>query len=189
MLGAPFLVVGREALEIMFITLMITTFIKLNWSMYASAMLGTAAGIFAGWQIGNLLESHESTMYLFLSVLMLYLFFTADKTGQQIAASIEKIGSSSIANWAGLITMFIIWARESSEIFIFMLMPANNTMSGWLSASVAVGLVIGMFPIIQNKVSANVLFKVTRYAFLVFALWFGYEALMHWHTIEHEHVL
>lgn len=188
MLQATFLVVGREALEIMFITLMITTFIKLNWSMYTSAILGIAAGFFAGWQLGNLLESYESFMYSILAVLMLYLFLTADKTGQKISANIEKLGSASVTGWAGSITMFIIWARESTEIFIFMLMPSNNTIAGWVSASIAVGLVIGMFPIIKNKVSANVLFKVTRYAFLVFALWFGYEALMHWHTIEHEHV-
>jgi len=189
MLGAPFFIVGREALEIMFITLMIMTFIKLNWSMITSAFLGIIAGVVIGWQMANLLAPYEGLMYGTLSALMLYLFFSASAIGQQIVNSIEKVGSAGATSWAGLITMFIIFARESSEIFIFMLMPINNTWNGWFSASIAVVLIAGMFPLIKHKVPANVLFKITRYAFLVFALWFGYEAIMHYYSITHIHVV
>jgi hypothetical protein len=189
MLGAPFFIVGREALEIMFITLMIMTFIKLNWSMITSAFLGIIAGAVIGWQMSNLLAPYEGLMYGILSALMFYLFFSASTVGQQIVNSIEKVGSAVATSWAGLITMFIIFARESSEIFIFMLMPINNTWNGWFSASIAVVLIAGMFPLIKHKVPANVLFKITRYAFLVFAIWFGYEAIMHYYSITHAHVV
>lgn len=184
---APFILVGREALEIMFITLMITTFIKLNWSLYASAIVGIVAGFILGWQLGNLLAPYEWLMYGFLSAMMIYLYFTSHTMGQNIVNSVEKMGSGT--SIAALVTIFVIFARESSEIFMFMFMASNNTIAGWMSASVAIALVVGMFPIIKNKVSAQVLFNVTRYAFLIFGLWFGYEALMHWHIFEHGHVL
>lgn len=187
MLIAPFILVGREALEIMFITLMITTFIKLNWSMYASAIAGIIAGFALGWQLGNLLEPYEWLMYGFLSAMMIYLYFTSHTMGQQIVSNVQRMGSGT--SIAALVTIFVIFARESSEIFMFMFMANNNTLHGWMSASVAIAIIVGMFPLIKNKVSAHVLFKVTRFAFLVFGLWFGYEALMHWHVIEHSQVL
>lgn len=187
MLIAPFVFVAREALEIMFITLMITTFIKLDWSMYVSAFAGLLTGLVLGWQLANLLEPYEGLMYGFLSALMIYLYFTSHTESQKIIDSIQKMGTGT--KLAALVTIFIIFARESSEIFTFMLMATNNTIAGWMSASVAIALVAGAFPLIKNKVSAKVLFKVTRYAFLIFGLWFGYEALVHWHTVEHQHVL
>jgi len=184
---AQFVLVGREALEIMFITLMITTFIKLNWSMYVSAFAGLLTGLVLGWQLANLLEPYEWLMYGFLSALMVYLYFTSHTESQKIIGRIQKMGTGT--ELAALVAIFIIFARESSEIFTFMFMATNNTIAGWMSASIAIALVAGAFPLIKNKVSAKLLFKVTRYAFLIFGLWFGYEALMHWHTFEHGHVL
>ena len=65
------------------------------------------------------------------------------------------------------------------EIFVFMFQAVNNTSQGWLGAALAVAIVFGSFPLIKKHVPTATLFSVTRYAFLVFALWFGYEAWEH----------
>ena len=173
-----FAYVAREALEMMFLTLMVSSAIKLDWKIYSSAVVGILSGIIFGWFLGELLEPYEVVMYGLLSVLMLYLFVTSKDMAKHIKEHVDMIatGSSVIA---GLFTIWFIYARESMEIFIFMFQSVNNTVNGWFGALLAVAIVAGSFPLIRKYVPTATLFTVTRYAFLVFAVWFGYEAWEH----------
>ena len=173
-----FVYVGREALEMMFLTLMVSTAIVTNWRIYASAILGIFSGILVGYLIGEALEPYEAVMYGLLSALMLYLFYTSKDMAQHIKSHVDAIAQGT-GFWVGLATIWFIYARESMEIFVFMFQAVNNTSQGWLGAALAVAIVFGSFPLIRKHVPTATLFSVTRYAFLVFAIWFGYEAWEH----------
>ena len=77
-----FVYVGREALEMMFLTLMVTTSLKVDTRVYASAAVGILSGIVFGVLLGELLEPYEVLMYGLLSALMFYLFFTSKNKRQ-----------------------------------------------------------------------------------------------------------
>ena len=175
---ASFVYVGREALEMMFLTLMVSTAIATSWRIYASAILGIFSGILVGYLIGEALEPYEAVMYGLLSALMLYLFYNSKDMAQHIKSHVDAIAQGT-GFWVGLATIWFIYARESMEIFVFMFQAVNNTSQGWLGAALAVAIVFGSFPLIKKYVPTATLFSVTRYAFLVFAIWFGYEAWEH----------
>jgi len=69
-----FVYVGREALEMMFLSLMVSSAIGYNWKLFTSAGVGLVVGLIVGWFLGQALEPYETIMYALLSALMLYLF-------------------------------------------------------------------------------------------------------------------
>ena len=174
-----FVYVGREALEMMFLTLMVAGAITTTWRVYSAAALGLLAGVVVGWYAGEALDPYEVLMYGLLSALMFWLFFTSKGMASHIKSHVDAIAENSKGVFMGLFAVWFIYARESMEIFVFMFQSVNNTPTSWLSAALAAALVFGCFPIIKKQVKPATLFTVTRYAFLVFGVWFGYEAIDH----------
>lgn len=174
-----FVYVGREALEMMFLTLMVTSAISMNYKIYTAALVGILSGIVFGIMLGDLLEPYEVLMYGLLSALMFYLFFTSQDLAAHIKKHVDDIAKNQTGVWVGIFTIWFIYARESMEVFVFMFQAANNTFNGWFGAILAAALVFVSFPLIRKYVPTSTLFTVTRYAFLVFGLWFGYEAWEH----------
>jgi len=180
---ASFIFVSREALEMMFLTLLISTTIGINWKVYSAGAVGLLTGLGTGIILGDFLKNYEVGMYAVLSFLMLYLFYTSKNMAKHIKGHVETIQSGQKGMLVGLFTIFFIFAREFMEVFSFMFMPINNTKDGWIGATLAIALIFGCFPIIRKHLNTSTMFKVTRYAFLVFAFWFGYEALEHAHIL------
>lgn len=174
-----FVYVGREALEMMFLTLMVMTAVTASWRVYGSAIVGILSGIVVGYFAGELLEPYEVLMYALLSALMFWLFFTSKGMAEHIKSHVDAIATRQTGVIAGLFAIWFIYARESMEIFVFMFQAVNNNPNSWLGAAVSAALVFGSFPIIRKHVQPATLFTITRYAFLVFGLWFGYEAWEH----------
>ena len=174
-----FVYVGREALEMMFLTLMVTTSLKVDTRVYVSAAVGILSGIVFGVLLGELLEPYEVLMYGLLSALMFYLFFTSKNMASHIKEHVDAIANNQTGVLVGMFTVWFIYARESMEVFVFMFQAVNNTVTGWFGAALAVALVAGCFPLIRKHVQPATLFTVTRYVFLVFGVWFGYEAWEH----------
>jgi len=98
---------------------------------------------------------------------------------KHIKHHVEQIKQGQTGTLVGLFTIFFIFAREFMEIFTFMFQAVNNTKEGWIGASLAIAIVFGAFPFIKKHLNTQTMFVVTRYAFLVFAFWFGYEAIEH----------
>ena len=72
-----------------------------------------------------------------------------------------------------------IWFTSCKRKYeILSMEQAVNNIQGWLGAALAVAIVFGS-SLIRKHVPTATLFSVTRYAFLVFAIWFGYEAWEH----------
>ena len=178
-----FVYVGREALEMMFLTLMVMTAITTTWKVHGAAIIGILSGIVVGFIAGEFLEPYEVLMYALLSALMFWLFFTSKGMARHIKSHVDAIATKQAGVFAGLFTIWFIYARESMEIFVFMFQAANNNPISWMSAGLAVALVFGSFPVIKSNVKPATLFMVTRYAFLVFGVWFAYEALEHMHIL------
>ena len=176
---ASFVYVGREALEMAFLTVMVSTAIGLNWKVYVPAFLGLITGIVSGWFLGEALEAYEVGMYALLSALMFYLFFNSKNMAKHLQQHVNYIRSGQTGLFVGMFTIFFIFAREFMEICIFMFQSVNNTSDGWLGAGLAIALVFGGFPYLKKHIKTQTLFSITRYTFLIFALWFGYEAIEH----------
>lgn len=178
-MAPAFIYVAREALEMMFLTLMVTSAITTNYKIYTAAAVGILSGLVFGIFLGELLEPYEVLMYGLLSALMFWLFFTSNNMAAHIKSHVDAIATNSTGIFVSMFTIWFIYARESMEIFVFMFQAVNNTPTGWLAAGLALALVGGSFPLIRKHVPTDTLFVVTRYAFLVFGLWFGYEAWEH----------
>jgi hypothetical protein len=176
---SSFVYVGREALEMMFLTLMVTSAISMNYKIYTAAIVGILSGIVFGIFLGEVLEPYEVLMYGLLSALMFYLFFTSKDLAAHVKQHVDDIAQNQTGVWAGLFTIWFIYARESMEVFVFMFQTANNTFNGWIGAVTAAVIVAVCFPLIRKYIPTATLFTVTRYAFLVFGIWFGYEAWEH----------
>lgn len=178
-----FVYVGREALEMMFLLFMITSTISMDRKMIAAGVIGLISGAAGGLFLGELLEDYEVAMYAMLSALMFYLFFTSNNLPAHIKGHVTAIANNSSTFLAGMFTIWFIFFRESMETFTFMFQAANNTTIGWTGAALAVIIVASLHQVLRNYKDTKALFTVTRYAFLVFGVWFGYEALEHMHFI------
>lgn len=176
-----FIYVGREALEMMFLLFMITATVSLNRKMMLAGVIGLASGVLGGMFLGELLEDYEVAMYALLSALMFYLFFTSNNLPAHIKEHVQAIADNTATFWAGMFTIWFIFFRESMETFTFMFQQANNTTNGWIGAASATVLILALYRVLRNYRDTQTLFTVTRYAFLVFGVWFGYEALEHLH--------
>jgi hypothetical protein len=60
-----------------------------------------------------------------------------------------------------------------------MFQAVNNTQMGWTGAGIAVVVVASLYKVLQSYKDTRALFTITRYAFLLFGVWFGYEAVEH----------
>jgi len=176
-----FIYVGREALEMMFLLFMITATVSLNRKMMLAGVIGLVSGVLGGMFLGELLEDYEVAMYALLSALMFYLFFTSNNLPAHIKGHVQAIADNTATFWAGMFTIWFIFFRESMETFTFMFQQANNTTNGWIGAASATVLILALYRVLRNYRDTQTLFTVTRYAFLVFGVWFGYEALEHLH--------
>lgn len=176
-----FVYVGREALEMMFLLFMITATVSLNRKMMLAGVLGLVSGVLGGMFLGELLEDYEVAMYALLSALMFYLFFTSNNLPEHIKGHVQAIADNTATFWTGMFTIWFIFFRESMEVFTFMFQQANNTANGWIGAVGAAVLILALYRVLRNYRDTRTLFTVTRYAFLVFGVWFAYEALEHMH--------
>ena len=191
---ASFIYVGREALEMMFLFLMVSATIPVTKKLVSVGALGLICGLIGGFLIGDILEDYEAIMYAMLSALMLYLFATSSNLPAHVKGHVQAIANRTAGYWAGLFTIWFIFFRESMEIFLFMFAPSsshslqlNNWMHispHWTGAALAVIVVATLYKVLSNYKHTRELFTITRYAFLVFAVWFGYEAYEH-HNIHH----
>jgi hypothetical protein len=174
-----FIYVGREALEMMFLLFMITSTVSLDKKMITAGVVGLLSGVAGGIFLGELLEDYEVAMYAMLSLLMFYLFFTSNNLPAHIKGHVQAIADNTATFWAGMFTVWFIFFRESMEVFTFMFQAANNNSSGWTGAAIAAIIVASLYNVLRNYRDTRTLFTLTRYAFLVFGLWFGYEAWEH----------
>ena len=174
-----FIYVGREALEMMFLLFMITATVSLDRKMITAGAVGVLSGLAGGMLLGEFLEDYEVVMYAMLSGLMLYLFFTSNNLPAHIKSHVTSIADNTATFWAGMFTVWFIFFRESMEIFTFMFSPSEQV--SWIGAGFAVIIITALYKVLEKYKHTRELFTVTRYAFLVFAVWFGYEALAHLH--------
>jgi hypothetical protein len=188
-----FIYVGREALEMMFLFLMITATIPVTKKLVSVGALGLISGFIGGFLIGDFLENYQAMMYTMLSGLMFYLFFTSNNLPAHVKGHVQAIADRTAGYWAGLFTIWFIFFRESMEIFLFMFAPAESHVyhsnslhisPHWTGAALAVIVVATLYKVLANYKHTRELFTITRYAFLVFAVWFGYEAFEH-HNFHH----
>ena len=185
-----FIYVGREALEMMFLFLMITATVPVTNKLVSAGAFGLISGFVGGFLIGDFLENYEVIMYTMLSGLMLYLFATSNNLPAHVKGHVQAIADRTAAYWAGLFTIWFIFFRESMEIFLFMFAPSlhDTQHEGWLhinphwtGAALAVFVVASLYTVLRQYKHTRELFTITRYAFLIFAVWFGYEAIDHYY--------
>jgi len=192
-----FIYVGREAIEIMLLSFMIVTAIKINKTLIATALLGILLGGILGYMIGDFLHGYDAYMYVGLSVMMFYLFFTSISLPGKIKLRMESLENKSIccAKVLGLFLVWLVFFRESLEIFVFMFQNVHNNLPSWIGAVISVLLIVLVYN--YMKVYTNrkfrpeikkLMFKVSNYAFLAFGIFFAYEALMH-SSLVHLHLL
>ena len=188
---ASFIYVGREALEMMFLFLMVSATIPVTKKLVSIGVLGLISGFIGGFLIGDILEDYEAIMYAMLSALMLYLFATSNNLPAHVKGHVQAIANRTAGYLAGLFTIWFIFFRESMEIFLFMFAPVGDSHTElthfsphWAGAALAVIVVATLYKVLSKYKHTRELFTITRYAFLVFAVWFGYEAYEH-HNIHH----
>jgi len=192
-----FIYVGREAIEIMLLSFMIITAIKINKTLIATALLGILLGGILGYMIGDFLYGYDAYMYAGLSAMMFYLFFTSSSLPVKIKLRMESLENKSVccAKVLGLFLVWLVFFRESLEIFVFMFQNVHNNLPSWIGAGVSVLLIVLVYN--YMKVYTNrkfrpeikkLMFKVSNYAFLAFGIFFAYEALRH-SLLVHLHLL
>mgnify|MGYP006089925179 FL=1 len=184
---ASFIYVGREALEMMFLFLMVSATIPVTKKLVSVGALGLICGLIGGFLIGDILEDYEAIMYAMLSALMLYLFATSNNLPAHVKGHVQAIANRTAGYLAGLFTIWFIFFRESMEIFLFMFAPVGDSHTElthfsphWTGAALAVIVVAALYKVLENYKHTRELFTITRYAFLIFAIWFGYEAFDHY---------
>tara|TARA_B100000929_G_C15430419_1_gene394475 strand:+ start:290 stop:838 length:549 start_codon:yes stop_codon:yes gene_type:complete len=180
---ASFIYVGREALEMMFLLFMITATVSLDKKLITAGGIGLLSGLIGGALLGDFLEDYEVGMYAMLSGLMLYLFFTSNNLPAHIKGHVQAIANNTATFWAGIFTVWFIFFRESMEVFTFMFQSINDNIASWTGAGFSVIFVAMLYKVLRNYKDTRALFNITRYAFLAFAVWFGYEALEHAHIL------
>ena len=121
-----FIYVGREALEMMFLFLMITATVPVTKQLVSVGALGLISGFVGGFLIGDFLENYEVIMFTMLSGLMIYLFATSNNLPAHVKGHVQAIADRTAAYWAGLFTIWFIFFRESMEIFLFMFSPSHQ---------------------------------------------------------------
>ena len=172
--------VGREVLEMVFLTYLIAGALRINIPTILSALAGLVTGIAGGYYLAEFLEPYEWASYGVLSAIMLYLFLNTVNIKKHIDMHVEQ-AKNGIGIFAGIGAIYIIYLRESMEINTFLFMNTSDPFAQKLiGAVIAATIVVAGIPLMmKNKVIQRNLFSITRYAFLVFGLLFGYEAFAH----------
>ena len=172
--------VGREVLEMVFLTYLIAGALKLTIPTIVSAILGLISGVFGGYYLSEFLEPYEWASYGVLAIMMFYLFINTVNIKQHIDKHVEQ-AKNGIGIFAGVGAIYIIYLRESMEINTFLFMNTSDPFAQKLiGAVIAAIIVVAGIPIMmKNKVIQKNLFSITRYAFLIFGLLFSYEAVVH----------
>ena len=80
-----FIYVGREALELVFLTYLLIGALSASTVMILAAVAGIVTGIGVGYLLGDLLEPYEWATYGVLSLLMLYLFVNSKKWSRYLS--------------------------------------------------------------------------------------------------------
>ena len=175
-----FIYVSLEVLEMVFLTYLIAGALKINIPTIISAILGLISGFIGGFFLAEILGPYEWASYGVLAVMMIYLFFNTVNIKKHIDMHVEQ-AKNGIGIFAGVGAIYIIYLRESMEINTFLFMnTADPFAQKLIGAAIAVTIVVASIPILmKNKVIQKNLFSITRYAFLIFGLLFGYEAFAH----------
>ena len=176
---ASFTVTLIECLEIALITLLLTQ-VSVSIRLYIYGLIGLVAGYFGTVAIYELVEDYEWIGYGILSAMLLYLFFRAKDMAEHVKEHINEIQSIT-KETVIFVTVATVYARESFEIFAQLLLNEN---SSWIAAGAALVVAIGIFFVGQrNKHVNNFVFTFGHWAYLVLAIYFGYEALEHAHIL------
>ena len=117
-------------------------------------------------------------MYAILSSLFFYLFVKNKEVRQHIQRHVDDISQSS--STVLFLTAFFIYGRESFEIFSNLFLNPN---ASWLVAFFAMIVAIMIYMFARDSKVKVYIFKFGYWAYLVFAIWFGYEALEHLHIL------
>ena len=170
---ASFVITLMECLEIGLITLLLA---KSNVNLpkvYSFAVLGLVGGVFASIFLHELIEDYEWAMYTILSLLMIYLFLKGKDLAAHVKEHINEIQTvtSAVVVFA---TVFFIYARESFEIISPLLMSAS---ANWYVAGAGVATAVVIVTFFSKSRYNKYLFQFGHWAYLAFALFFGYEAL------------
>ena len=177
---ASIIYVGREVLEMVFLTYLIASALRINVPTILAALAGLVSGVAGGFYLSTFLEPYEWASYGVLSVMMLYLFINTVNIKKHIDMHVEQ-AKNGIGVFAGIGAIYIIYLRESMEINTFLFMNTSDPFAQKLiGAAIAATIVVAGIPLMmKSKVIQKNLFSITRYAFLVFGLLFGYEAIAH----------
>lgn len=176
-----FIYVGREALELVFLTYLLIGALSFSTLMILAAVAGIVTGIGVGYLLGDLLEPYEWATYGVLSLLMLYLFINSKNIRERIGRHVRE-AKKGVGIFAGVSAIYIIYLRESMEINAFLFMDTGEFTEKLIGAVIAIVVVVLAAPqLMKRKIIQKNLFAITRYAFLIFGVWFGYEALEHAH--------
>ena len=172
--------VGREALEMVFLTYLIAGALRITIPTILSAILGLISGIFGGYYLSEILEPHEWASYGVLAIMMFYLFVNTVNIKKHIDMHVQQ-AKNGIGIFAGVGAIYIIYLRESMEINTFLFMNTSDPfMQKLIGAVIAAIIVVGGIPLMmKHKAVQKNLFSITRYAFLIFGLLFSYEAIAH----------
>ena len=172
--------VGREALEMVFLTYLIAGALKINISTIISAILGLLSGLLGGFFLAEILEPYEWASYGVLAVMMIYLFFNTANIKKHIDMHVEQ-AKNGIGIFAGIGAIYIIYLRESMEINTFIFMNTGDALSQKIiGAGIAITIVLAGIPILmKHRLVQKNMFSITRYAFLIFGILFSYEAIEH----------
>ena len=172
--------VGREILEMVFLTYLIAGALKINIPTVISAVLGLLSGLFGGFFLAEILGPYEWASYGVLAAMMIYLFFNTVNIKKHIDMHVEQ-AKNGIGIFAGVGAIYIIYLRESMEINTFIFMNTGDPLSQKIiGAGVAVVIVVSGIPLLmKHKLVQKNMFSITRYAFLFFGILFSYEAIEH----------
>jgi hypothetical protein len=169
-----FVITLIECLEIAFITLLISQTKVNKPTVITYGSLGLLGGLLSAFYLHDILENYEWLMYAILSSLFLYLFIKNKEIVTHIKAHVDDISQSS--STVLFLTAFFVYGRESFEIFSNLFLNAN---ASWLSAFFAMIVAISIYMFARDSKVKVYIFKFGYWAYLMFAIWFGYEALEH----------
>ena len=100
--------VGREILEMVFLTYLIAGALKINISTIITAILGLLSGLLGGFFLAEILEPYEWASYGVLAAMMIYLFFNTVNIKKHIDMHVEQ-AKNGIGIFAGIGAIYIIY--------------------------------------------------------------------------------
>ena len=102
--------VGREVLEMVFLTYLIAGALRITIPTILSALLGLISGIFGGYYLSEILEPYEWASYGVLAIMMFYLFVNTVNIKKHIDMHVQQ-AKNGIGIFAGVGAIYIIYLR------------------------------------------------------------------------------